>query len=71
MSRVCVDGEEERVEEEEEVAPSPDDDVTVCDNEEEPMASCLLEDDFTNSATDLASLGKLTMHGVWVSDWHH
>ncbi|XP_060789419.1 EH domain-binding protein 1 isoform X5 [Neoarius graeffei] len=64
VSRVCVDGEEERVEEEEEVAPSPDDDVTVCDNEEEPMASCLLEDDFTNSATDLASLGVMNSRHV-------
>ncbi|XP_026799887.3 EH domain-binding protein 1 isoform X3 [Pangasianodon hypophthalmus] len=63
VNRVCVDGEEERAEEEQ-VAPSPDDDVTVCDNEEEPMASCLLEDDFTNSATDLASLGVMNSRHV-------
>ncbi|XP_053488639.1 EH domain-binding protein 1 isoform X2 [Ictalurus furcatus] len=63
VSRVCVDGEEERSEDEQ-VAPSPDDDVTVCDNEEEPMATCLLEDDFTNSATDLASLGVMNSRHV-------
>ncbi|XP_058254810.1 EH domain-binding protein 1 isoform X2 [Hemibagrus wyckioides] len=61
VSRVCVDGEEERAEEEQ-VAPSPDDDVY--DNEEEPVASCLLEEDFTNSATDLASLGVMNSRHV-------
>ncbi|XP_060734982.1 EH domain-binding protein 1 isoform X1 [Tachysurus vachellii] len=63
VSKVCVDGEEERSEEEQ-VVSSPDDDVTIYDNEEEPMASCLLEEDFTNSATDLASLGVMNSRHV-------
>ncbi|KAK3538127.1 hypothetical protein QTP70_030291, partial [Hemibagrus guttatus] len=63
VSRVCVDGEEERAEEEQ-VAPSPDDDVDVYDQEEEPVASCLLEEGFTNSATDLASLGVMNSRHV-------
>ncbi|KAI5622817.1 EH domain-binding protein 1 isoform X5 [Silurus asotus] len=63
VGRVCVDAADER-DEEEQVAASPDDDVTVFDNEEEPMASCLLEDDFTNSTTDLASLGVMNSRHV-------
>ncbi|KAI5102689.1 EH domain-binding protein 1 isoform X3 [Silurus meridionalis] len=63
VGRVCVDAADER-DEDEQVAASPDDDVTVFDNEEEPMASCLLEDDFTNSTTDLASLGVMNSRHV-------
>ncbi|GAA6082230.1 EH domain-binding protein 1 isoform X2 [Tachysurus ichikawai] len=63
VSKVCVDGEEESAEEEQ-VVSSPDDEVTIYDNEEEPMASCLLEEDFTNSTTDLASLGVMNSRHV-------
>ncbi|XP_066528544.1 EH domain-binding protein 1 isoform X3 [Hoplias malabaricus] len=70
---VCVDGEEEvgRADDEEQVPPSHDDDdddgddVTDEQNEEEePEASCLMEDDFTNSSTDLASLGVMNSRHV-------
>lgn len=71
---VCVYGEDEeegRVDdddddddEEQVTAPPDEDDVTGGQKEKEPVASCLLEDDFTNSATDLASLGVMNSRHV-------
>ncbi|KAG9268442.1 EH domain-binding protein 1 isoform X1 [Astyanax mexicanus] len=74
MDGVCVDGEDEDEEEEEDESrvddeeqdtePPDEDEVTDGQKEEEPVASCLMEDDFTNSATDLASLGVMNSRHV-------
>lgn len=41
-------------------------DVTHTNPEEELSSSCLMEDDFTNSASDLAALGNPTLHVLCV-----
>ncbi|KAK1793700.1 hypothetical protein P4O66_011460 [Electrophorus voltai] len=55
--------EEEQGGDEEPMAASPDDSVTGREDDE-PVASCLMEDDFTNSASDLASLGVMNSRHV-------
>ncbi|KAL0169976.1 hypothetical protein M9458_034572, partial [Cirrhinus mrigala] len=53
---VSVEGEDEQGRSDIEAAVSHADDVTHTNPEEELSSSCLMEDDFTNSASDLAAL---------------
>ncbi|XP_016091366.1 EH domain-binding protein 1 isoform X2 [Sinocyclocheilus grahami] len=58
MDGMSVEGEDEESRSDiEAAAASHTDDVTHTNPEEELSSSCLMEDDFTNSASDLASLG--------------
>ncbi|RXN29800.1 EH domain-binding 1 isoform X1 [Labeo rohita] len=59
---VSVEGEDEQGRSDIEAAGFHDDDVTHTNPEEELSSSCLMEDDFTNSASDLAALGNPTLH---------
>lgn len=59
---MSVEGEDEESRSDIEVAASHADDVTHTNPEEELSSSCLMEDDFSNSASDLAALGNPTMH---------
>ncbi|XP_067311638.1 EH domain-binding protein 1 isoform X2 [Pseudorasbora parva] len=60
---VNVEGVDEEGRSDTEVAASHADDVTHT-NPEEELSSCLMEDDFTNSASDLASLGVMNSRHV-------
>lgn len=62
---MSVEGVDEDGRSETEAAASHADDVTHT-NPEEELSSCLMEDDFTNSASDLASLGNPTLHDLFL-----
>lgn len=64
VDRVSVEGVDEEGRSDTEAAASHADDVTHTNPEEELSSSCLMEDDFTNSASDLASLGNPTLHDL-------
>ncbi len=55
---MSVEGEDEESRSAIEAVASRAEDVTHTNPEEELSSSCLMEDDFTNSANDLAALGK-------------
>lgn len=59
-----MEGEDEEGGSEKEAAAAVADDVTDTNHEEDLSSSYLMEDDFTNSASDLASLGNLTLHDL-------
>ncbi|XP_048047193.1 LOW QUALITY PROTEIN: EH domain-binding protein 1 [Megalobrama amblycephala] len=61
---VSVEGVDEEGRSDTEAAASHADDVTHTNPEEELSSSCLMEDDFTNSASDLASLGVMNSRHV-------
>ncbi|XP_073682663.1 EH domain-binding protein 1 [Garra rufa] len=61
---VSVEGEDEQGRNDIEAAASHADDVTLTNPEEELSSSCLMEDDFTNSASDLAALGVMNSRHV-------
>ncbi|XP_055028456.2 EH domain-binding protein 1 isoform X1 [Misgurnus anguillicaudatus] len=61
---VGVEGEDEEGRSEKEAAASVADDVTNTNQDEDLLSSCLMEDDFTNSASDLASLGVMNSRHV-------
>ncbi|XP_050989082.1 EH domain-binding protein 1 isoform X3 [Labeo rohita] len=61
---VSVEGEDEQGRSDIEAAGFHDDDVTHTNPEEELSSSCLMEDDFTNSASDLAALGVMNSRHV-------
>ncbi|XP_057199256.1 EH domain-binding protein 1 isoform X3 [Triplophysa rosa] len=61
---VSVEGEDEEGRSEKEAAAAVADDVTDTNHEEDISSSYLLEDDFTNSASDLASLGVMNSRHV-------
>ncbi|KAI7789329.1 putative EH domain-binding protein 1, partial [Triplophysa rosa] len=61
---VSVEGEDEEGRSEKEAAAAFADDVTDTNHEEDISSSYLLEDDFTNSASDLASLGVMNSRHV-------
>ncbi|XP_052476231.1 EH domain-binding protein 1 isoform X3 [Carassius gibelio] len=65
MDGISVEGEDEESRSDIEAASaSHADDVTHTNLEEELSSSCLMEDDFTNSASDLASLGVMNSRHV-------
>ncbi|KAK2878812.1 hypothetical protein Q8A67_019603 [Cirrhinus molitorella] len=64
MDGVSVEVEDEQGRSDIEVAPSHADDVILTNPEEELSSSCLMEDDFTNSASDLAALGVMNSRHV-------
>ncbi|XP_016377735.1 EH domain-binding protein 1-like isoform X3 [Sinocyclocheilus rhinocerous] len=65
MDGMSVEGEDEESRSDiEAAAASHADDVTHTNPEEELSSSCLMEDDFTNSASDLASLGVMNSRHV-------
>lgn len=67
MDGINVEGEDEASRSDiEAAAASHADDVTHTNTEEELSSSCLMEDDFTNSASDLAALGNPTLHVLCV-----
>lgn len=59
---MSVEGEDEESRSDIQAVASCAEDVTHTNPEEELSSSCLMEDDFTNSASDLAALGKPTLH---------
>ncbi len=59
---MSVEGEDEESRSAIEAVASRAEDVTHTNPEEELSSSCLMEDDFTNSANDLAALGNPTLH---------
>jgi len=64
LDGVSVEGVDEEGRSDIEAAASHADDVTHTNPEEELSSSCLMDDDFTNSASDLASLGNPTLHNL-------
>lgn len=61
---VSVEGVDEEGRSDTEAVASHADDVIHTNPEEELSSSCLMEDDFTNSSSDLASLGNPTLHDL-------
>ncbi|KAG1971899.1 EH domain-binding protein 1 isoform X7 [Pimephales promelas] len=64
LDGVSVEGVDEEGRSDIEAAASHADDVTHTNPEEELSSSCLMDDDFTNSASDLASLGVMNSRHV-------